>query len=166
MSNYTPHIRCGAGGFGFPVRAVAERGVGLPAGGGEGFCGVFAFWVGGVVDPDLRGPVTAVLGGRSNWSEGVDVRAGAGELAFALLDLAVAAAGGFAVGPFEGVEAFDVVVELHLPDVAGVTGGDRFGFGGRVADVPSPDVVDSVGVDFFAFDLFDKAGFGFVVLLM
>src|SRR5258705_5853998 len=64
-------------------------------------------------------------------------------------------------GAFEGVEAFDVVVELDLADVAGVAGGDGLGLGGGVADVSSPEVFDFVGVDFFAFDLFDEPGFGF-----
>ena len=76
----------------------------------------------------------------------------AGELAFAFLYLAVAAGGRFMLGAFEGVEAFDFVVELDLADVAWVAGGDGFGFGGGIADVASPDVVDLVGVDFFAFD--------------
>lgn len=76
--------------------------------------------------------------------------------------LAVAAGGGFMEGAFEGVEAFDFVVELDLADVAGVAGGDGFGFGGGIADVASSDVVDLVCVDFFAFDLFDESCLGFV----
>ena len=78
------------------------------------------------------------------------------QLALALSDIAVAGRHAVVVGPFESGEVFDVVLELDLADVAGVSGGQRLGFGGRDSHFVATDVIDFIDADVGTFDLRDE----------
>ena len=80
--------------------------------------------------------------------------------AFMSGDGEVASPRGFEVCAFQRGQSADVVLQLDLAQIARVTSGQRFGLGGRGADIAATEVLDLDVDDLIAPHLFDEQRLG------